>query len=230
MNESSVSSLLCHCPPAEKETGGRLAPSTRGGKATSRAITWPPLTPSRPKSKALFPLLITSLLHLITANNTSMSSSHVACNKHTVPILNSFTARTKFHNVILSFKATTSCKVVNDFQLLSHRFWVWQVFFIYVLSPDRWYFGKMGRKDAERLLLNPGNHRGTFLVRESETTKGDDRFFVNIFWVDKVSLLAVGAFKGLDGQNPFNKMDGKLHLKMSSSSIKKLKVKTVYKS
>ena len=37
----------------------------------------------------------------------------------------------------------------------------------------------MGRKDAERLLLNPGNHRGTFLVRESETTKGDDRFFVN---------------------------------------------------
>ena len=39
------------------------------------------------------------------------------------------------------------------------------------LSP-RWYFGKMGRKDAERLLLNPGNQRGIFLVRESETTKG----------------------------------------------------------
>ncbi|POI27938.1 hypothetical protein CIB84_008313, partial [Bambusicola thoracicus] len=34
-----------------------------------------------------------------------------------------------------------------------------------------WYFGKMGRKDAERLLLNPGNQRGIFLVRESETTK-----------------------------------------------------------
>lgn len=31
----------------------------------------------------------------------------------------------------------------------------------------------MGRKDAERLLLIPGNNRGTFLVRESETTKGD---------------------------------------------------------
>ncbi|OXB81650.1 UNVERIFIED_CONTAM: hypothetical protein H355_008899 [Colinus virginianus] len=29
----------------------------------------------------------------------------------------------------------------------------------------------MGRKDAERLLLNPGNQRGIFLVRESETTK-----------------------------------------------------------
>ncbi|OXB52641.1 hypothetical protein ASZ78_015230, partial [Callipepla squamata] len=36
---------------------------------------------------------------------------------------------------------------------------------------NTWYFGKMGRKDAERLLLNPGNQRGIFLVRESETTK-----------------------------------------------------------
>lgn len=46
--------------------------------------------------------------------------------------------------------------------------------FSLMLFIHRWYFGKMGRKDAERLLLNPGNHRGTFLVRESETTKGDD--------------------------------------------------------
>jgi len=50
---------------------------------------------------------------------------------------------------------------------------------MYLLPPDRWYFGKMGRKDAERLLLNAGNHQGTFLVRESETTKGDDGFFMN---------------------------------------------------
>uniref|UniRef100_A0A8C6UJQ2 Tyrosine-protein kinase n=1 Tax=Neogobius melanostomus TaxID=47308 RepID=A0A8C6UJQ2_9GOBI len=40
------------------------------------------------------------------------------------------------------------------------------------IQAEEWYFGKMGRKDAERLLLLPGNHRGTFLVRESETTKG----------------------------------------------------------
>uniref|UniRef100_A0A3B4TYY1 Tyrosine-protein kinase n=1 Tax=Seriola dumerili TaxID=41447 RepID=A0A3B4TYY1_SERDU len=40
------------------------------------------------------------------------------------------------------------------------------------IQAEEWYFGKMGRKDAERLLLNTGNHRGTFLVRESETTKG----------------------------------------------------------
>ncbi|XP_077086216.1 tyrosine-protein kinase yes [Siphateles boraxobius] len=40
------------------------------------------------------------------------------------------------------------------------------------IQAEEWYFGKMGRKDAERLLLVPGNQRGTFLVRESETTKG----------------------------------------------------------
>ncbi|KAK7806014.1 hypothetical protein U0070_009386 [Myodes glareolus] len=40
------------------------------------------------------------------------------------------------------------------------------------IQAEEWYFGKMGRKDAERLLLNPGNQRGIFLVRESETTKG----------------------------------------------------------
>lgn len=38
--------------------------------------------------------------------------------------------------------------------------------------PRRWYFGKIGRKDAERQLLCHGNCRGTFLIRESETTKG----------------------------------------------------------
>ncbi|CAG5896534.1 unnamed protein product [Menidia menidia] len=40
------------------------------------------------------------------------------------------------------------------------------------IQAEEWYFGKMGRKDTERLLLHPGNQRGTFLVRESETTKG----------------------------------------------------------
>uniref|UniRef100_A0A7N8YR34 Tyrosine-protein kinase n=1 Tax=Mastacembelus armatus TaxID=205130 RepID=A0A7N8YR34_9TELE len=40
------------------------------------------------------------------------------------------------------------------------------------IQAEEWYFGKMGRKDAERLLLNTRNNQGTFLVRESETTKG----------------------------------------------------------
>uniref|UniRef100_A0A8B9LY39 Tyrosine-protein kinase n=1 Tax=Astyanax mexicanus TaxID=7994 RepID=A0A8B9LY39_ASTMX len=40
------------------------------------------------------------------------------------------------------------------------------------IQAEEWYFGKMGRKDAERLLLQPGIQRGMFLMRESETTKG----------------------------------------------------------
>ncbi|XP_040043947.1 tyrosine-protein kinase Fgr isoform X2 [Gasterosteus aculeatus] len=40
------------------------------------------------------------------------------------------------------------------------------------IQAEEWYFGKMGRKDAERQLLGQGNQRGTFLIRESETTKG----------------------------------------------------------
>ncbi|KAJ8378865.1 hypothetical protein AAFF_G00233670 [Aldrovandia affinis] len=40
------------------------------------------------------------------------------------------------------------------------------------IQSEEWYFGRMGRRDAERLLLVLGNQRGTFLVRESETTQG----------------------------------------------------------
>ncbi|VDL89872.1 unnamed protein product [Schistocephalus solidus] len=34
-----------------------------------------------------------------------------------------------------------------------------------------WYVPKISRKDSERLLLLNSNNRGTFLIRESETTK-----------------------------------------------------------
>ena len=36
----------------------------------------------------------------------------------------------------------------------------------------RWFLGKVTRKDAERQLLATGNPRGTFLIRESETSAG----------------------------------------------------------
>lgn len=36
----------------------------------------------------------------------------------------------------------------------------------------RWFFKDLSRRDTERLLLAPGNKVGSFLVRESETTKG----------------------------------------------------------
>ncbi|MGH0155371.1 UNVERIFIED_CONTAM: hypothetical protein FKN15_028621 [Acipenser sinensis] len=36
---------------------------------------------------------------------------------------------------------------------------------------NTWYFGKITRRESERMLLNLENRRGTFLIRESETTK-----------------------------------------------------------
>ena len=44
----------------------------------------------------------------------------------------------------------------------------------------RWYFGKVTRRDSERLLLNLENRRGTFLVRESETTKGESECYISV--------------------------------------------------
>ncbi|KAJ3606661.1 hypothetical protein NHX12_026180, partial [Muraenolepis orangiensis] len=43
---------------------------------------------------------------------------------------------------------------------------------VHSIQAEDWYFGKLGRKDAERQLLSTGNPRGTYLVRESETTPG----------------------------------------------------------
>lgn len=46
---------------------------------------------------------------------------------------------------------------------------------VFSANLSRWYFGKITRRDSERLLLSLENRRGTFLVRESETTKGKRR-------------------------------------------------------
>ncbi|CAL8103640.1 unnamed protein product [Calicophoron daubneyi] len=40
------------------------------------------------------------------------------------------------------------------------------------VEAEDWYFRSISRKDSERLLLLKGNIRGTFLIRESETTNG----------------------------------------------------------
>uniref|UniRef100_A0A8C5P8G1 Tyrosine-protein kinase n=1 Tax=Leptobrachium leishanense TaxID=445787 RepID=A0A8C5P8G1_9ANUR len=39
------------------------------------------------------------------------------------------------------------------------------------LETEQWFFKNLGRKNAERQLLAPGNLQGSFLVRESETSK-----------------------------------------------------------
>lgn len=36
-----------------------------------------------------------------------------------------------------------------------------------------WYFSKISRNEAEQLLLSPPNQHGSFLVRDSESSKGE---------------------------------------------------------
>ena len=38
--------------------------------------------------------------------------------------------------------------------------------------PYRWYYGDVTREDAEKWLLIPSNHSGTFLVRTNSTKEG----------------------------------------------------------
>ncbi|XP_068006309.1 tyrosine-protein kinase HCK [Melanerpes formicivorus] len=40
------------------------------------------------------------------------------------------------------------------------------------LETEEWFFKSISRKDAERQLLGPGNRVGSFMIRDSETTKG----------------------------------------------------------
>ncbi|XP_043938413.1 tyrosine-protein kinase Lck [Protopterus annectens] len=49
------------------------------------------------------------------------------------------------------------------------------------LETEQWFFKGMSRKDAERNLLAPGNTLGSFIIRESETTKGSYSLSVRDF-------------------------------------------------
>ncbi|XP_072170519.1 tyrosine-protein kinase yes-like [Diadema setosum] len=40
------------------------------------------------------------------------------------------------------------------------------------INAEDWYFGKIGRKDAEKKLLLPGLQKGTFIVRDGEANPG----------------------------------------------------------
>ncbi|MCJ8744690.1 hypothetical protein PDJAM_G00121380 [Pangasius djambal] len=58
---------------------------------------------------------------------------------------------------------------------------------------NTWFFGKITRRDSERLLLNIQNRRGTFLVRESETTKG--AYCLSVLDYDNTKGLNVKHYK-----------------------------------
>uniref|UniRef100_A0A1A7Z0J2 Tyrosine-protein kinase n=1 Tax=Iconisemion striatum TaxID=60296 RepID=A0A1A7Z0J2_9TELE len=61
------------------------------------------------------------------------------------------------------------------------------------IQAEEWFIGKLTRRDSERLLLNVRNRRGTFLVRESETTKG--AYCLSVLDYDNVRGLNVKHYK-----------------------------------
>ncbi|XP_046882251.1 proto-oncogene tyrosine-protein kinase Src-like [Hypomesus transpacificus] len=61
------------------------------------------------------------------------------------------------------------------------------------IQAEEWYFGKITRRDSERLLLSVQNRRGTFLVRESETTKG--AYCLSVLDYDNTKGLNVKHYK-----------------------------------
>ncbi|KAJ8359175.1 hypothetical protein SKAU_G00157000 [Synaphobranchus kaupii] len=61
------------------------------------------------------------------------------------------------------------------------------------IQAEEWFFGKITRRDSERLLLSLENRRGTFLVRESETTKG--AYCLSVLDYDNTKGLNVKHYK-----------------------------------
>uniref|UniRef100_A0A673AZR9 Tyrosine-protein kinase n=1 Tax=Sphaeramia orbicularis TaxID=375764 RepID=A0A673AZR9_9TELE len=61
------------------------------------------------------------------------------------------------------------------------------------METEEWFFKDITRKDAERQLLAPANKPGSYLVRESETTKGS--YSLSIRDVDAQGTDAVKHYK-----------------------------------
>ncbi|KAK6471956.1 proto-oncogene tyrosine-protein kinase Src-like isoform X2 [Huso huso] len=61
------------------------------------------------------------------------------------------------------------------------------------IQAEEWYFGKITRRESERILLNLENRRGTFLIRESETTKG--AYCLSVLDYDNTKGLNVKHYK-----------------------------------
>ncbi|MED6295598.1 hypothetical protein CHARACLAT_033467 [Characodon lateralis] len=64
---------------------------------------------------------------------------------------------------------------------------------INTMETEEWFFKDISRKDAERQLLAPANKPGSYLIRESETSKGN--FSLSIRDVDTQGMDSVKHYK-----------------------------------
>ncbi|NXD13283.1 SRMS kinase, partial [Nothocercus nigrocapillus] len=72
-----------------------------------------------------------------------------------------------------------------------------------------WYFGKISRSKAEQLLLSPPNQHGSFLVRDSESSKGE--YSLSVRAHGTVSHFRIGRSPGgrlhIQRGRPFGSME-----------------------
>ncbi|NXA34359.1 SRMS kinase, partial [Eudromia elegans] len=72
-----------------------------------------------------------------------------------------------------------------------------------------WYFGKISRSEAEQLLLSPPNQDGSFLVRDSESSKGE--YSLSVRARGTVSHFRIGRSAGgrlhIQQGRPFGSME-----------------------
>uniref|UniRef100_A0A8C3R1F0 Tyrosine-protein kinase n=1 Tax=Cyanoderma ruficeps TaxID=181631 RepID=A0A8C3R1F0_9PASS len=104
--------------------------------------------------------------------------------------------------------------------LIPHNF----VALVNSLEPEPWFFKNISRKDAERQLLASGNTHGSFLIRESETSKGS--YSLSVRDLDesqgetvkhyKIRNLDSGGFY-ISPRAPFSSLRELLHTPSSSS-------------
>lgn len=69
------------------------------------------------------------------------------------------------------FLLSYSCKYATCVNMLLVVIYIHEIIYS---AFSRWFFKNLSRRQTERLLLAPGNRIGSFLVRESETTPGQD--------------------------------------------------------
>ncbi|NXR57325.1 FRK kinase, partial [Rhadina sibilatrix] len=76
------------------------------------------------------------------------------------------------------------------------------------IEAEPWFFGPIKRADAERQLLNPGNQEGAFLIRESESLKGE--YSLSVFDGTSVKHYRIKKMDGsffLSKRKTFDTMD-----------------------
>lgn len=72
---------------------------------------------------------------------------------------------------VYKFQKPSFLEIFFFFFSNQHQYWTYG--HLLPIPSCSWFFKDLARKDAERQLLAPANKPGSYLIRESETSKGE---------------------------------------------------------